>query len=126
MLDLEEVENTIHELENADTTFDTCIKLSSLYIVREYLNKPVSGVIDGLSSAVEEELSDILPSYKKYCRVKRAYQLHETDKEHILVEMQKVCQEIQEFIQALYSHTDTSEERTYIKNVLTILSTQYT
>ena len=36
MLNIAEIENTIQELENGNTTFDSCIKLASLYIVREH------------------------------------------------------------------------------------------
>ena len=37
MLNLQEIENTIEELEQGATTFDTCLKLSALYIVRDHI-----------------------------------------------------------------------------------------
>ena len=44
MLDIEEINNTISMLENSDTTFDTCLKLSALYNVREHLKPPANDV----------------------------------------------------------------------------------
>lgn len=54
MLDMQQIIDTINELEQSDTTFDNCIKLSSLYIVRD--NYP--------SDNIENELDDILPQYR--------------------------------------------------------------
>ena len=68
MLDMNEIYNTIEDLENENLTFDICTKLASLYILREY-NKPADEVIT--------EYNDILPSYRKFCDIKRGYQLSE-------------------------------------------------
>lgn len=38
MLNLEEIDRTILELENHDTTYATCEKLAWLYVVRDHIN----------------------------------------------------------------------------------------
>ena len=118
MLKLDQINNTIEELEHADTTFDTCFKLASLYIVKEHFEQGLKTTVDDTPEVVEEELNDILPSYRRYCDVKRNWQLHNADKSHVLSEMEKVCQEIQEFIEALYSSTNMVEERDILHNTL--------
>ena len=125
MLDLQEINNTIEQLENGDTNFANCQKLASLYIVRDNLQKakiqPESGQIDG----VEKELSDILPQYRLYVTVKRKYQLHELPKEAVMLAMTDVCQEIQEFIQTLYTGTDMAYEREQLTEMIKDLQTIY-
>lgn len=113
MLDVDEIENTIKDLENGDTTFDTCIKLASLYIVLDKYKQS-----ERAEDEVELELNDILPQYKKYCEIKRAYQLKITSKDAVLDSMRIVCTEIKEFIENLYSHTDTQEERELITELI--------
>ena len=117
MLNIEEINNTIEELENSDTTFSNCNKLASLYIVREHYQKPLKSP----GTSVEHELSDILPRYKLYCEIKRKYQLHEITQEGVIVAMQNVCKEIKEFMQTLYSSTDMPEERKLIIQLITDL-----
>ena len=39
MLNLREVEEAIRELENSSATYNNCMKLASLYIVRDQLRK---------------------------------------------------------------------------------------
>lgn len=39
MISLREVEDTIHSLENGAATYNNCMKLASLYIVRDELRK---------------------------------------------------------------------------------------
>lgn len=107
-MDISEINNTIEELENGETTFSNCEKLSSLYIVREHLS----------GDAVVNEYSDILPSYNDYCKYKRLYQLGEVTSRCVEIAMQKVCQEISEFITTLYISIDTSEERKIISDML--------
>lgn len=109
MLDIEQILDTIKELENSDTTFDNCIKLASLYIVRN--NYP--------SDNVENELDDILPCYNEYLKIKKEYQLGKTNKEQVITSMELVCKEIKEFIRALYSGTDMQEERDLLERLVT-------
>ena len=118
MLNLEEINNTIVQLENGDTTFDTCIKLSSLYIVRDRLS-------DRSVDNVVEELSDILPAYTQYKRVKWEYQLGNVSETAIINQIAHVCSEIKEFITTLYSGTDIQLERDSIISMLSELKNQY-
>ena len=122
MLDLELVDNTIKELENSDTTFITCDKLASLYIVRYFNESAVNRVIiDESPDNVQRELADILPSYKQYCEIKRDYQLNHVGKEAVIDKIAAVCKEITEFLHTLYSSTDLPEERAIIEGNLSNL-----
>ena len=115
MLDINEINNTIETLENdADTTFDTCLKLASLYTVRDNLTKQEQPVV----SATEKELNDILPQYQNYCKVKRRFQLNEVTEQAVFLSMKDVCTEIKEFLHILYSSTDTQKERDMLKNMV--------
>lgn len=116
MLDLEEINNTIMELENGDTTFDTCIKLAALYTVREKQIIPKTNT--------EKELSDILPAYRKYVDVLKAYQMGNSSDKALLDCTQLVCQELKEFILSLYSSTDGQNFRHYIEETLQDLARQ--
>lgn len=109
MLDMTMVENTIKELENADTNFSNCEKLASLYIIREY---------NTITDEVTEELSDILPHYNLYCDRKREYQINKLGEDVVLSALQVLCNEIHEFIQTLYSSTDMVEERALITSLI--------
>lgn len=104
-MDIKTVNNLIDELEQEEVSLSTIRNLSSLYIVRKHLigNVEVNTTV--------KELRDILPSYMRYIDVKRKYQLHEISIDNILIELKNVCKEIKEFIQTLYSSTDTQEER---------------
>lgn len=129
MLNIEEVNNTIEELENSPTTFDTCLKLSSLYIVRDNYKRPEnrdgSDENNHVNNEVVKELNDILPQYKEYCEVKRKYQLKEVSEQAVIKHLTEVCREIQEFIDVLYSSTDFNDERHIIVETLLKLSTKY-
>lgn len=115
MLNMDMVESTIQELENADTTFNNCDKLASLYIVRHYFNKGLNPVVNGETSLdVIKELSDIMPHYSIYCDKKRDYQLNKVGEDVVLTSLRAVCREITEFLHTLYSSTDMPEERDII------------
>lgn len=116
MLDIVQIENTIQELENSVTTFDTCIKLSALYNVREHLQNATQTMVASDNTA--KELYDILPSYKRYIEIKQAYQLGTGNSEAVKQAFNNVCREIQEFILALYSGTDMPEERFLLYNTI--------
>ena len=125
MLDLDQISNTIEELENGATTFDNCLKLASLYIVKDHLNNAVERMSNSITPAagdqVETELADILPHYRKYCEVKREWQLQGVDRHHVIQEMEFVCKEVIEFVQSLYSCTSMPEERVPIKEMSSFL-----
>lgn len=117
MLDLEEINNTISELENGETTFDTCIKLAALYTVRDKQSESVS--------EVEKELDDILPAYRKYVDVLKAYQMGNSSDSALLDCMQLLCQEIQEFIISLYSSTQDKKFSHYIEETVLQLARKF-
>lgn len=110
MLDLQEVNVAIKGLENQDLTFDICQKLASLYIIKEY-HKTTDDVVN--------EYNDILPSYRKFCEIKRAYQLSETSEETVYKQLELLCSEISEFLLTLYHNTDTQHEHNIIEEMLT-------
>ena len=114
MLNLEEINNTIEQLENGDTTFDNCIKLASLYIVRDNLQKSIKSLDNDV---IIQEYNDILPEYKKYADIKRKYQLGELSEKAVQRSVKELCTEIEEFIHILYSSTNTIEERQCIVNM---------
>ena len=123
MLNIDEINNTIIELENGVTTFDTCIKLAALYTVKERIdgsNTIIAAdnkVIENTDEVVEE-YHDILPQYHKYIDIKREYQLGKVAEQAVETQIKKVCDEISEFIHALYTGTDMPVEREHIKDML--------
>lgn len=42
MVSLKEIEKTISELENGETSFSACEKLAALYVVKDHLQKPAT------------------------------------------------------------------------------------
>ena len=114
MLDIEQIRDTITELENGSTSFDNCLKLASLYIVSENYNRGQNAS----DNAVERELTDILPQYKKYVAVKREYELGNTGEKLVKNAIHILCNEIYEFLHTLYSCTDLQEERDAIHNLI--------
>ena len=118
MLDIEEINNTISMLENSDTTFDTCLKLSALYNVREHLQPTVK-------TTVERELDDVLPAYNSYVEVKKQYQQGLLPENAVISRMQQVCREIEELITTIYSGTDMPEERECLYNIVGTLYQKY-
>lgn len=107
-MNITEINNTIQELENGNTTFDACIKLSALYNVRDRLT----------SDDVVKEYKDILPEYNNYREVKTIYQQTFSNEYNVLASMSTVCKEIKEFILMLYSNTDLPQERQLIINTI--------
>lgn len=120
-MNLQEINNTITELENSDTTFSNCQKLADLYIVRNYCNKQPTRV----NNDVLKELNDILPMYSEYCRVKRKYQLKEVTSEAVIDAIHEVAREIKEFIKTLYANIETQEEKEELTNMIAELKTLY-
>ena len=105
-MNIDEINNTITELENGDTTFVNCQKLASLYIVREHYCKECD--------TVDREVRDILPAYKSYCATKSAYQKHLVAPESVQYAMQSVCKEVKDLIFLMYSNSDMEREREMI------------
>lgn len=117
MLNIEEINNTIEELENSPTTFEICLKLASLYIVRDkYLEQEKQD-----TNIVEQELNEIFPVYKQYCDIKRRYELGELTEEAVIQKMKFLCSEIKDFIQTLYSNTSFQQERDILSSMISEL-----
>lgn len=114
MMDINIINQTIGELEDADTTFFNCQNLASLYIVRDRLNQ----------EKLDKELYDIIPTYKKYCEVKKKFQMNEVSENIVIDQLQRVCKETKEFINTLYCHSDTELERNVIKQLIEDLYTK--
>ena len=111
-MDIHIINETIEELENAEPSLSNIRNLSALYNVKSHILG--SPKFDNTS----RELSDILPSYIDYIDKKRKYQLHEITDEAVYISLKSVCKEIKEFIQALYSGTDTPKEREMIQQMI--------
>lgn len=106
-MNIVEIQNTIEELEQGNTTYENCIKLSALYVIMDRYNKGVEAV----NEEVVKEYQDILPEYEHYCDVKRQYQLGQIDEQRMIQSFGIVCKEITEFIQTLYSNSESPAER---------------
>lgn len=115
MLNLDEINATIDELESNKLTFDVCQKLASLYIIKNYYENKKDNDI------VITEYNDILPSYHKFCELKRKYQLSEISEEIVYKQLKLLCTEISEFIQILFNNTDNEQEREIIKQALSTI-----
>ena len=102
----------ISELENnEETSLSNIRNLSALYNVKAH-------IIETQKDKTTKELNDILPSYLIYVDTKRRYQLKEITETNVLLQLGNVCHEIQEFMQTLYSGTDTPEERRIIQDLI--------
>ena len=120
-MDIQAIEEAIYVLETEDTTYDNVSELASLYIVRDNLKQPVKTMVDGINN----ELQDILPYYIKYRDIKTQYQLGKTTEGEVIQGIKRVCKELAEFINALYSGTDMNKERLCIKDMLVQLNEKY-
>lgn len=120
-MDIQMIRDAIEELENEDVTYDNINELASLYIV--YNNLQRSGY--SMITSVESEARDILPYYIKYQDIKRRYQTNQTTEGEVIQGIKKVCKELSEFIDALYSGTDMNKERLCIKDMIKQLNEKY-
>lgn len=111
-MDITVISNMIDELEQSEPSLSNVRNLSALYNVRTNLLGTVR------FDKTTKELSDILPSYLQYIDIKRKYQLHEVSDEALYLNMKELCREIQEFIKALYSGSDTQKERDMLRQLI--------
>lgn len=111
-MDLLVINDLIDDIESGDTSLSNIRNLSALYNVKSHLigTKKYDSIV--------KELNDILPSYLQYIEVKRKYQMKEVSEELVLSYLKSVCKEIKEFVQTLYSGTDTEGERKIIKQMV--------
>ena len=115
MLDLNEIRDTINELEDSDNiSFNTCEKLAALYTILDHHLNDRSPVI--------QEYSEILPSYQLYCKIKRKFELNEINDEAVRVAIKSLCSEIKDFLMILYSNTSTDLERNELQKMLKSLT----
>lgn len=120
-MNIQEINNTITELENGDTTFASCQKLASLYIVKEHLQNAENKT----DNIVVKEFNDILPMYSNYCSIKKQYQLNQVTEQAVHTAIQDVSREIKEFIQTLYANVDTEIEKQELVKMITELKALY-
>ena len=120
MLNPAEIQNTIKELENGETTFATCQKLASLYIVRNFYSPQESDKIEEVST----EIDDILPAYQQYCEVKRQFQLQQLPDTSVISAMRNVCVELKDLVLIIYSNSDMENERQQLRDLLIDLTTE--
>ena len=120
MLNLVEIQNTIKELENSETTFANCQKLASLYIVQRFYSPQDTEQIEEVST----EIDDILPAYQQYCEVKRQFQLQRLPDTSVIQAMKNVCAELRDLVMVIYSNSDMENERQQLKNLLIDLTTE--
>lgn len=112
-MDLKLINDTIDELESkVEISLSDVRNLSALYTVKNHL------VGSKAYDSIVKELNDILPSYLTYIDTKRRYQMKEIEETNVLLQLGNVCKEIKEFIQTLYSGTDTPEERKIIQDLI--------
>lgn len=117
MLDLELIDETLDDLLDAPTTFENCEKIAHLYVSRLFAESVLNRTLEG-SESVLNELHDILPSYNKYVDAKTRYQRFEVTDKLLIVSMQNLCDEIIDFVSALYQNTELKEERIIIENMV--------
>ena len=114
-MDINQINDTIKELESGQTTFDACHKLATLYTIRDRLTKS-----EQISDV--KVLTDIFPCYESYIENKRKYQLKQTSADSLYSCMSLLCLEISDFIHNIYSSCDTEVEKAVLKNVIASLN----
>lgn len=111
-MNIDIINEMIDELEQSEPSLSNIRNLSALYNVKTHLlgtNK---------FDRTAKELSDILPSYLQYIETKQRYQLHEITDTLLYEALQNLCKEIKEFVQSLYSGTDTEKEREILQQLI--------
>ena len=73
---------------------------------------------DNVKCSIDKEYADIQPRYHEYCDVKREYQQNNIPVSALETSVVYLCKEIKEFMQVLYSNSDTEFEKTAFENVL--------
>lgn len=105
MMDIKIIEETIEELENGKTNFDSCQKLASLYILKDHMDS-------GTTSSFSDE-------YRKY---KDQYARGEIVGNDMINHLKEVCAKEKDEIIKTYSMADTEVEKLEFKNMLDELS----
>ena len=129
MISKKELLREIEELENKQPTYQTCEKLSTLYIIYDHLYGEKSNSRDfevmkySYSSSPEpktanENKKTLLPSYYSYVEAKEQYQYGDASKEKIIRSFDVLARELKTFFKTLYSNTDTPEEREILNRLI--------
>ena len=120
MLTLEEIEETITQLEKGAKNLTDCIHLSALYTCRKEYKKKLQREDEETKQEDEvvEEYNDILPEYKRYCTIKRKYQMNECSEEIVANSLQTLFNEIEEFLASIYNNSDFPLEREEFKKFI--------
>ncbi len=106
------INELIADLEKSESSLSNIRNLSALYTVRDKLSPKTE------TDTTRKELDDILPSYIEYVTSKRHSAMTLTSDEFVLINMQKLCKEIREFIHTLYTSTSSEAERKVIKKLI--------
>lgn len=105
MLDKNELEQAISEIEENPKTYNDVEKLAHFYSVYD---KHFGKQEEVPTTTAETELSDIFPALGIYQR------------EHTLINLQRLCQEISEFCAEVYASTRNEEERQIFKKYIIV------
>ncbi len=119
MMDKEIIKETIKELENGKTNYDTCLKLSSLYILMDHMcnddQTPVSeSVQPNVRSA--ENIAD------KYQQYKDQYERGEIVGSDMMNHLKELCANEKQILAKAYSLAETEPEKLEFKNMLNELT----
>lgn len=110
-MDIREINETIKELENSETTFDNCMRLASLYTVAEKFK-----------SDTEYKLNELLPQYRMYVAVKHKVDMGELQIDDLIFATKSICVSVEEFIKTLFDNTSYNEEKLIIRDMVSNLS----
>lgn len=130
MISEKELLREIEEYESRHPTYQTCEKLSTLYVIYDHLygkSKNETNMLQQYSYApgTEEKYTPevkerkiILPSYDSYIDAKTEFQHGDISKEKVLRKLDTLSREIKEFVKMLYRNTDMPEEREKLNKLI--------
>lgn len=126
MLDLEEINREIDKLENCQTSYATCERLSILYNVRDHIteHEHVENEDETRHKHNEEKaatklnIGEKLPCYKTYCDTKKKYRRYEVTEQPLEMATNDLCCDMKKFILSLMSNADTTEEKNKVKEMI--------
>ena len=113
-----EINNTIKELESADSSLSNVRNLASLYIVQEQMQGKLNSTLQQSNDAVLTELYEVVPSYKQYVIAKRRRQLNEISEDLVLDTLSRLGKELRDFVKSLYTATASENERIMLAKII--------
>ena len=117
-MNIVEINNTIKELESADSSLSNVRNLASLYIVQGQMQGKLNSVMQQSNDAVLTELYEVIPSYKQYVIAKRRRKLNEISEEPVLDTLSRLGKELRDFVQSLYTATASENERILLSKII--------